>query len=375
MAVHEAPARSIVRIVLIIVGVALTLYLLWLLRRPIGWVLIAIYLAIALAKPVGYLDRHMRRGFAILLVYIGLLAFPIALGALIVPPMVNEASNLATNAPKYSRDVTSFVKKNERLRKLDKDYDITQKLEQQASKAPTKIGDAAKILRDLGVGLVNSIFALVTILILTAFILGSGEKWIRAALRYLPVEREERIERVLARSANAVSAYVGGALAQALVAAVLAYVVLRILGVPFAAPLSVVIFFLDLIPLVGATIGAVGVGLVTLFVNFPTGTIVWAVWSIVYQQVENTVIQPQIQRRAVNINPFLVLVSVLFGSALLGILGALVAVPVAASIQIALIEYLDYKGIRARPEEPSDPPADEGSAPEPPSPGPEPAPA
>jgi predicted PurR-regulated permease PerM len=167
---------------------------------------------------------------------------------------------------------------------------------------------------------------------------------------------------------------VGGALAQALLAAVLAYVVLQILGVPFAAPLSVLIFFLDLIPLVGATIGAVGVGLVTLFVNFPTGTIVWAVWSIVYQQVENTVIQPQIQKRAVNINPFLVLVSVLFGSALLGVVGALVAVPVAASIQIALVEYLDYKGIRARPEEPSDPPADDPE-PEPPGPGPEPAPA
>jgi predicted PurR-regulated permease PerM len=375
MPVHEAPARTIVRIVLIIVAVVITLYLIWLLRRPIGWLLIATYLAIALSVPVGMLNRHMRRGFAILIVYLGLLAFPVALGAVIVPPMVNEAGDLATNAPKYSRDVTTFVRKNERLRKLDRDYDITQKLEQEAGKLPTKLGDAAKTLRDLGFGIVNSIFALVTILILTAFILGSGERWVHAALRYLPHDRAARVERVLARSAAAVSAYVGGALAQALFAAVLAYVVLLILGVPFAAPLSVIIFFLDLIPLVGATIGAIAVGIVTLFVNFPTGTIIWTIWSILYQQVENNVIQPQIQKRAVNINPFLVLVSVLFGSTLLGIIGALVAVPVAASLQIALREYLDFKGIHARSEEDDQPPEPPDAEPEPPAAGPEPAPA
>ena len=93
---------------------------------------------------------------------------------------------------------------------------------------------------------------------------------------------------------------------------------LTILGVPFAAPLALIIFFLDLIPLVGATIGAVLVGVVTLFEDFPTATIVWAIYSILYQQLENNLIQPQIQRRAVEINPFLVIVSVLFGSALLG---------------------------------------------------------
>ena len=112
-----------------------------------------------------------------------------------------------------------------------------------------------------------------------------------------------------------------GALAQATIAGVTAFIVLTILGVPFAAPLALIIFFLDLIPLVGATIGAVLVGVVTLFQDFPTATIIWAIYSIVYQQLENNLIQPQIQKRAVDINPFLVIVSVLFGSALLGITG------------------------------------------------------
>ena len=85
-----------------------------------------------------------------------------------------------------------------------------------------------------------------------------------------------------------------------------------------------------------------------MFNDFPTDTIIWIIWAIVYQQVENNLVQPQIQKRAVQINPFLVIVSVLFGGTLLGILGAIIAVPVAASIQIAIREYMDERGIRPR---------------------------
>jgi predicted PurR-regulated permease PerM len=223
------------------------------------------------------------------------------------------------------------------------------------------------VLRDVGFGLVNSIFALVTILILTAFMLGGGRGWLHFGLRFVPEDRAERLERVFERVGRAVGNYVAGALAQATIAGLTAYIVLSILGVPFAAPLALIIFFLDLIPLIGATIGAVLVGLVTLFEDFPTATIIWAIYSILYQQLENNLIQPQIQKRAVQINPFLVIVSVLFGSALLGVLGALVAVPVAASIQIAVREYLDYRGIRPRPDDEDEPPA--------PPDAPEPAPA
>jgi len=363
MGVSELSApRTVARTVLIIVAVLVSLYLIYLLRKPLGWLFIATFLAVALAGPVNFLERRMKRGFAITLVYLGLMAIPVALGALMVPPLVNEVSNLAEQAPQYAQDVTEFVNENERLRALDEDYDLTGSLREQAERLPSALGGAAGTLRDFGLGLVNSIFALVTILILTAFMLGGGRRWIDHGLRYLPEDRAERMERVLRRSAGAVSNYVAGALAQATLAGILSFVVLSILGVPFAAPLSLIVFFLDLIPLVGATIGAVAVGVVTLFTSFPTATIVWVVWSIVYQQVENNVIQPQIQKRAVSINPFLVIVAVLFGSSLLGVLGALVAVPVAASIQIAAREYMDFRGIRPRrptPEElppPEDPP-------------------
>jgi predicted PurR-regulated permease PerM len=136
---------------------------------------------------------------------------------------------------------------------------------------------------------------------------------------------------------------VAGALLQAVIAGVTSYILMWILGIPFRGPLAVLIALLDLIPLVGATIGAVVVGVVSLFVSFPTATIVWVIWSIVYQQVENSVIQPRIQQRAVDVHPFVVLVAVLFGATLLGVLGALVAVPAAASLQIMLREYMRYR--------------------------------
>ena len=368
MSTEGPAARAVVRTVLIVVAVIATLYLIYLLRKPIGWLLIAAFLAVALSGPVNLLHRRMRRGFAIAIVYLGLLMIPVGIGALIVPPIVNGAEDLAQNAPAYARDITQFVNDNERLQQLNDDYDITGKLQEEAAKLPDKLGDAAGILSDVGLGIVNSIFAVVTILILTAFMLGGGRRWVALWLRFTPEDQAERIERVIDRSTRAVGNYVAGALAQALVAAVTSFIVLKILGIPFAAPLALIVFFFDLIPMVGATIGAIIVGIVTLFGDFPGDTIIWAIWSIAYQQLENNLIQPQIQNRAVDINPFLVIVSVLFGGTLLGVIGALMAVPVAATIQIALREWADSQGIRARdddeePEPPPGPPLEPPPAP------------
>ena len=355
--VKDPPARSIVRIVLIIVGVALSLYLIYLLRRPIGWLLIATFLAVALSPPVNYLAARMRRGFAITLVYFGLLLVPIGLIALIVPPLVTQANDFAQNLPEYARDVEEFVQDNERLRDLNQDYQITEKLQQEAEKLPERLGGAAQVLGDVGFGIVNSAFALLTILILTAFILGNGRRWRDAALAHQPPERRDRMRRSLDHMASAVSGYVTGALTIAAIAGILAYFVLLILGVPFRAPLAVLVGLFSLIPLVGATIAAVLVGIVTLFNDFPTATIVWAIWAILYQQIENNVIQPQIQKRTVNVHPFITIVAVLFGSTLLGVLGAIVAIPIAASIQILLREYWDWRTLSVKePEPPTEPP-------------------
>jgi predicted PurR-regulated permease PerM len=368
-------AREIVRVVLIVVCVAIVLYLLFLLRRPITWLLVSIFLAVALSAPVNVLARRMRRGLAVTVVYLCLLAVPILLIALIVPPLITEANNFADNVPRYARDVTEYVRENDRLRELNRDYDITSRLEEEAGKLPERLGGAAGTLRDVGFGIVNSAFALITILVLTAFLLGSGRTWTDAAIGMRPPEQRERLRRSLDRMAQAVGGYVAGALTIALIAGITTYIVLSILGVPFGAPLAVIAGLFSLIPLVGATIAAVLIGVVTLFENFPTATIIWAIWAIVYQQVENHLIQPQIQKRTVNVHPFITIVAVLFGATLLGVLGALVAIPIAASIQILVREWVDLRTLTIKPEPPQPPPAPPPPTPPPGSPGPPPDPA
>ena len=327
------------RVVLVVVAVVLTLLLMYLLRQPLTWIFIAAFLAIALSGPITLLSRHMRRGFAVAIVYLLLILTPFALIGLLIPPVVTQANNLVQNLPEYAEEVTQFVNENERLRQLQDDYDITGKLEEQAEKLPARLGDAAGVLGDIGVGLVNSIFAAVTIIVLSLFILSSGRKFLDAWIREYQPEREEWWHNLFARIGNAIGNYVAGALLQATVAGVTSWIMLLILGVDYALPLAVIVFLLDLIPLVGATLGAIIVGIVTLFSDFPVDTIIWAVFAIVYQQVENNVIQPRIQARAVQLDPLIVLTSVLFGSALFGVLGALLAIPVAAALQITYREY------------------------------------
>lgn len=348
--------KIILRSVLIIVAVILALYLIIQLRTPLTWLIIAAFIAVPLATLVGRLQAFMPRWAAIVVVYIGLILTPIGLGAILIPPLVTEGNNLVNDVPGYARDVTQFVQENERLRKLEEDYDITTKLEEEAQTLTTKIGDAATILQDVGVGLVSSLFAIFTILVLSVFMVASGPTWIRRLIELQPPERAEHLDRVLHRIGSAVGGYFAGALAVALVAGVANYIAMKILGVPFAGPLAVMAGLASLVPMVGATIAAVLIGLVTVFTDFPTTTIIWAVWAVLYQQFENHLIQPQIQRRTVDVAPFVTIVAVLLGGTLLGILGALLAIPVAATIQILINEWWISR-------QPGGPPASGGAGP------------
>ena len=336
-------ARNVLRVVLVVVAVVLTLWLMYLLRRPLTWIFIAGFVAIAVSGPVNVLSRRMRRGFAVAIVYLMLILTPFALIALLVPPIVTQANNLVQNLPEYADEVTRFVNENDRLRQLQDDYDITGRIEEAAGELPSRLGDAAGVLGDIGVGLVNSIFAAVTIIVLSIFMLSSGRRFMDAWIREYQPDREEWWNRLFERIGNAIGNYVAGALLQATIAGFSSWIMLLILGIDFALPLAVIVFLLDLIPLVGATLGAIIVGIVTLFSDFPVDTIIWAVFAIVYQQVENNIIQPRIQARAVQLDPLIVLVSVLFGSALAGVLGALLAIPVAAALQITYREYRAQK--------------------------------
>jgi predicted PurR-regulated permease PerM len=181
-------------------------------------------------------------------------------------------------------------------------------------------------------------------------------------LRQLTPERSERVRTVMNDVYNATGGYVIGNLIISVIAGTGTYIVLMILNVPFAVPLAVLMAFLDLIPLVGATIGGVGIGIVAAISHFPTALIVWGVYFIVYQQIENNVLQPVIYRRTVALHPLVVLVAVLIGGSQLGVLGALLAIPVAAGIQIVVRDLWRSRKVQIAVTDPGPPP--------PPKPGP-----
>jgi predicted PurR-regulated permease PerM len=250
----------------------------------------------------------------------------------VVPPIVSGVNKFVKAVPGYVQD----IRNSPTLRRYDNKYHITDKLNEEAKKLPNRLGDAAGALTSVTVGVFSALVQLVTVLTLTFFFLKDGGRIITWWLRQLPPGRAERARAVMGDVYNAVAGYVLGNLLISLIAGTSTYVVLEILNVPFAVPLAVLMAFLDLIPLVGATIGGVLIGIVAAITDFPTDLIVWAVFFIVYQQVENNLLQPLIYRRTVSVHPLIVLVAVLIGGAQLGVLGALLAIPVAAAIQIVV---------------------------------------
>lgn len=340
---HEPTLRGIIRVVATVVASAIALYLVYLLRTPIAWLCIATFIAVAVAAPVGLLERRMPRGLAIALVYLILILIPIGIGVILVPPAVTAGSDLVSDLPGYVGDLNETVQENETLRGLNEDYDLVGKLEDAANDAAGSLDNVAATLADIGAGLIGSLFALFTILVMSIFMVSRGHQWIRSLLATRRPHEAEAIDKALERMAVAVSSYVGGALTQAVIAAIVAFVVLTILGVPAPLALAVIIGILDLIPLVGATIGAFLVTLVTLFNDFPTDTIIWVIFAIAYQQFENYVVQPRIQSRAVKLDPFVIVIAAIFGGTLLGIVGALLAIPVAAAGQIGVREFMLYR--------------------------------
>ena len=255
--------------------------------------------------------------------------------ALVVPPVINGASDLSSDIPSYIHD----LRNNDRIAEFDDKYDITPRLQEEAKKLPDKLGDAAGALQSIAAGTFNAAFQLLTILTMTFFLLLDGRRWRRSSCAASAASASSGCTTSPSRIYKSTAGYVTGALTITSINGFLTFIILTILGVPFAVPLAVLMSFFGLIPLVGATIGGVIILVVTLFTDFPQATIIYGIFLILYQQVENNVLQPFIFKRTVNVHPLAVIVAILAGSSLLGVVGALVAIPVAAAIQIALREF------------------------------------
>jgi predicted PurR-regulated permease PerM len=375
--------RAITKVFLTIALLAALLYLLWRIHSVLTLIVISVFLAVALGPPVDFLARRVRRSVAILGIYLVAFLIIVGIGLLVVPPVVSQVQGLAKNLPGYLRD----LRKSKTFRKYDNRFGITKKLEQQAKTLPSKLGTAVSTLQSVTVGVFGAFVKLLTVLTMTFLLLLDGRRLTGFALGLMG-PREPRFRLIAGDIYKSVSGYVAGNLAISVVAGLVTFTTLEILGVPFAVPLAVLVGFLDLIPLVGATLGSIAVGIVTAFTDFPTATIVWVAVTVIYQQVENNLLQPIVYRQTVNVPPLAVIIAVLIGGQLLGVLGALLAIPVAAIIQIILRDLWRRRGgsdpsltpgdpltpespsVRPPPDEP-----DEGGAPQQASsPGPHPPP-
>lgn len=338
-------SRTIVRIILTVLAILAALYFVYLVRSVIGLLLISVFVAVALGRPVEFLTRGgVPRPAAILLVYLAILIFVSGVGAILVPPVVSGAEELVQNVPTYIDD----LRESDTIRRYDDQYSITTRLQEQVEALPARLGGALSALQSVTIGVFATLFQLITILVMAFILLLDGTFFTDFFFRQLGGSRERQARDVAQNVYKAVGGYVAGVFAIAGTAGLATFIALVAIGVPYAVPLAVLMGFFDLIPLVGATIAGVIIALVAAVTSFPTGLLAWIVFLVIYQQVENNLLQPFIQRRAVALHPLFVIVAVLMGASLLGVLGALLAIPVAASLQILVKEYWQF---RVAPEE------------------------
>ena len=367
MSVWDAlTTRQIARILFSVAAFSGLMYLLVQIRSTLLLLGIAIFLAVALGPAVDFLARRMPRAAAILLVYVLILCVFAGVLSVVVPPVITGASDLSRDIPNYIDD----LRNNATIRDFDNKYDITSSLQEEAQKLPSKLGDAAGALQGVAVAAFNAAFQLLTVLTMTFFLLLDGRRISNFLLHWFGRYREPRLRQVAERIYRSTSGYVAGALTITSINGVITFVTLTILGVPFAVPLAVLMSFFGLIPLVGATIGGVIILVVTLFNDFPTATIVYGIVLVLYQQLENNVLQPFVYQRTVNVPPLAVIVAILAGSSILGVVGALVAIPIAAALQIVLREFFGEEPAAEEGAPPGDPPPP--SPPSPPEPPPSP---
>ena len=303
-------------------------------RSVLVLVIVAAFLAIGLHPIVTRLEQTgMRRGTAVAIVFGGLLAFFGLFGYAVLPPIVTQVANFVDALPGYVRDLQG----NPRIRDLDSRFGLVDKLNAYVT------GDLGSQIAGNVVSIGQQIAGLIlrglTILILTLYFLSSFNTIKHTAYRMVPRSRRARVSLIGDEILSRVGGYVVGAVVVALIAGVSSLMWVSALGIPYPLALALIVTLTDVIPLIGATIGAVIVTAVAFFVSLPVG-IATAVFFLVYQQVENYLIYPRVMARSVDVNPAAAIVGALIGGTLLGFVGALLAVPATAAIQLILREVL-----------------------------------
>jgi predicted PurR-regulated permease PerM len=248
---------------------------------------------------------------------------------------VPAAQAFAEQAPEYIRQ----LQENDRIASLDARLGLLDRAER-LLEDPERIGvSAAGGVLGVGKVVFGAFFGTLTVLVVTLYFLANLPGIKSQAYRLVPRSRRARVGLLTDEILSRVGGYVAGAVSIAGLSAGLTFVLLRLLGIEYAVALAMLVFLTGLIPLIGATLGALVVTTVALFTSVQAGIVV-AVYFLVYQQVENYLLYPRIMQRSVSVSPAATVVAVLIGGSLLGVLGALLAIPLAAAVQLVVAEVL-----------------------------------
>ena len=338
---ERVPVRTIAAALGMTLATVVAVLLVLKVERILVWLAVSAFLATAMWPLVGALERRTRmpRVAATTIVFLAVGIALSAVLALLVYPLITEGTKFADQLPQYIADAKAGRGTvGDLVQRFHIDTYVEQHQQEIRDTAKGFGASAAHVLHVIA----STIAAVVSIIVLTFLLLLEGPQLLTGALNVLPEKHHERVERVGRDCARAVTGYMAGNLVISVICGTLTYVVLVVTGVPYAGVIAVFVAIADLIPLIGATIGAVIATAVALLHSVPAAITV-VVFFVVYQQVENHLLQPVVLSRTVRLNPLVVLVSILLGVELAGILGALLAIPVAGIVQVLVRDLYDVR--------------------------------
>jgi predicted PurR-regulated permease PerM len=328
----EVPWRTILATVGVVLGTYVLIVVILAASRIVTWVVIAGFLAIVLSPMVSRVEQRVggRRSMATGIVVLATLVVLLGTVALFIMPVRTQLVQIITDLPGTVHDAANgrgpmgHLVTKLHVENYIKDNEAT------LTRAATRLSSSSF---EVAKQAASAVFAFVTILLITFFFLSQSAAIGRFALNLMPMRRRASAQRIGADAAAAVSGYVIGNLIISLIAGVAAFIWLFALGIPNPIVLALFVAVADLIPLVGATLGA-AVCVIAAFLQTPTIGIVTIIFFVIYQQVENGLIYPSIMARKVKVNPLVVILSMLLAVELFGMLGALLAVPVSGALQV-----------------------------------------
>ncbi len=340
----------------------LVAYGLYMVRSILVLVLVALFVAISLEPAVHWLTRRgIRRSFAVTIVVLVFVSLFAVFIWSIAPPLVEQGGKLIDDVPGYLQKLSDESKP---IREITDRYHLTDRLSALVADLPARMAGGAVGFFQKFVGVLASSL---TVLVLSIYFMADMPRLRRGVVRLFPPRRRPRIAEIVDVAVDKVGGYMIGNIIISLCAGVASFVCLQLVGVPFALPLALTVAIADLIPMIGATLGAVICVLVSVFtVDIWPESVIVLLFFIAYQQAENYLIAPRVLRNTVDLSSVAVLLVALIGGTLLGLVGAIMAIPVAATIKVVLspsIAAMDAPLPSARREPVGAPPVESENAP------------